>query len=97
MVTSGYNPGMLHVPIKDAKARLTELVRLAEAGERVVITRHGKPVADLGEHKPRRGGVDFEAGHRFMDERGIKRMFTYVAPDFDAPLPEDFLITPEAD
>lgn len=88
---------MLHVPIKDAKARLPELVRRAEAGERVVITRHGKPVADLGEHKPpRKGGINFEAGYRAMDALGIKSFFGEVAPDFDDPLPEDFLITPEA-
>jgi prevent-host-death family protein len=31
-----------------AKNRFTEIVRAAEAGERVVITRHGKPVAQIG-------------------------------------------------
>jgi len=84
---------MLHVPIKEAKARLPELVRRAEAGERIVITRHGKPVADLGEHK-RKGGVDLEAGRRWLKARGVDSFFTYVAPDFNDPLPEDFLITP---
>jgi len=31
----------------DAKNRLTELIRAVEAGEQVIITRHGKPVAQL--------------------------------------------------
>lgn len=31
-----------------AKNRLTELIRAVENGERVVITRHGKPVAEIG-------------------------------------------------
>lgn len=30
-----------------AKNRLTELVRAAEAGEQIIITRHGRPVAQL--------------------------------------------------
>lgn len=31
----------MDVPVSDAKAQLTELVRRAEAGEEVVLTRHG--------------------------------------------------------
>ena len=31
----------------DAKNLLTKLIRAAEAGEQVIITRHGKPVAQL--------------------------------------------------
>jgi prevent-host-death family protein len=34
-----------------AKNRLTEL-RAAEKGERVIITRHGKPVAEIGPPPP---------------------------------------------
>ena len=37
----------MHVPLSDAKARLTDLVRQAEAGEDVVLTRHGKPAARI--------------------------------------------------
>lgn len=83
----------IHVPIKEAKNRLSELVRSLEDGAQVVITRNGKPVADLVPHE-RTGGVDFEALDRWKKERGIDRVFTYVAPDFDDPLDEDFLIRP---
>ena len=38
---------MTHVPVSDAKAQLTDLVRRAEAGEDVVLTRHGKDVVRL--------------------------------------------------
>jgi prevent-host-death family protein len=31
-----------------ARNRLTELIRAVENGERVIITRHGKPVAEIG-------------------------------------------------
>ena len=50
----------MNVSIADAKNRLPELIRAVEQGERVVITRHGKAVAELApappEHrKPRLG------------------------------------------
>jgi prevent-host-death family protein len=35
------------IAVSGAKAQLTELVRRAEAGEEVVLTRHGKQVARL--------------------------------------------------
>jgi prevent-host-death family protein len=36
-----------HVPLTAAKAQLTELVRRAEAGDEVVLTRHGQPTVRL--------------------------------------------------
>jgi prevent-host-death family protein len=50
----------MQVSIAEAKNRLPELIRAVEAGEQVVITRHGKPVAQLNpaaERKPRLGGM----------------------------------------
>ncbi len=38
----------MHVTTADAKARFAEIVRLAEQGEDIVLTRHGKPVVRLG-------------------------------------------------
>lgn len=37
----------MDIPVTDAKGQLTELVRKAEAGEEVVLTRHGQPVVKL--------------------------------------------------
>jgi prevent-host-death family protein len=55
---------MAHMEIStaEAKNRLPELIRAVEGGERVVITRHGRPVAQLApppaEHrKARLGGM----------------------------------------
>ncbi len=79
--------------MKDAKNRFAELVRLSEKGETVVVTRNGVPVADIVPHK-KKGGINWEAGDKFLKERGVDRLFSYIAPDFDDPLPEDFLITP---
>jgi prevent-host-death family protein len=82
------------VTIKDAKNRLTELARLVEAGETVVITRNGTPVADLVPHKRTPKKLNFDAVRQFNEARGIKGIVSYIAPDFDDPLPEDFLISP---
>jgi prevent-host-death family protein len=37
----------MRVSITEAKARLAELVRRAQAGEEIVLTRHGRAVARL--------------------------------------------------
>ena len=38
---------MVTVTLVEAKAHLSELLDKVEAGEQVVITRHGKPVANV--------------------------------------------------
>jgi prevent-host-death family protein len=37
----------MEISVTDAKAKLTELVRRAEAGDEIVLTRHGQPAARL--------------------------------------------------
>ena len=37
----------MKISVSEAKAQLTELVRRAEAGEEVVLTRHGHPAVRL--------------------------------------------------
>jgi prevent-host-death family protein len=37
----------MRITVSEAKGQLTELVRRAEAGEEVLITRHGQPVVRL--------------------------------------------------
>jgi prevent-host-death family protein len=43
----GEEHAMPRVSIAEAKAGFAELVARAEAGERIIITRHGKPVAQV--------------------------------------------------
>ena len=45
--------------LRDAKAYLSKLVRDAQNGERVVITKHGEPVVELV-RCVRRSGIDFD-------------------------------------
>ena len=84
---------MMKISIKEAKDRLSELGRMVEEGEQVVITRNGEPKFELVLHK-KKGGTNWEAGEAYKRKHGFTKFFTYVAPDFDDPLPEDFLITP---
>ena len=66
--------------IHEAKTNLSKLIRLAEAGEEVIIARDDVPVVKLTpmvDVKPRR-----RAG-------GAAGVILYMADDFDAPL-EDF-------
>lgn len=38
---------MVAVNLAQAKARLSELLDMVEAGEEIIITRHGHPVAEM--------------------------------------------------
>ena len=86
----------MNVSIKEAKNRLSELLHRAEKGETVVLTRHGKPVADLVPHSPKKGGINWEALAEYKRKHGIEKFVDFIPDDFDDPLPEDFLITPQS-
>ena len=43
----------MHVPVSEAKGQLTELVRRAESGEEIVLTRHGHAAVKLAPCKRR--------------------------------------------
>jgi len=62
---------MQSVGMAEGKNRLPELIRMVEAGEHVLITRHGVPVAQLGPPPPparsarlggMRGRIRFHSG-----------------------------------
>lgn len=69
---------MTIVDVHEAKTHLSALVARAEAGERIVIARAGRPVVRLvpinGPSRRTFGGLDFQ-----------------VPDEFDAPLPESEL------
>jgi prevent-host-death family protein len=67
------------VSIAEAKNRLPELIRAVEDGEKVVITRHGKPVAQIAPPPPERRKVRLGG----MKDR-IRLM-----PGWDAPVDLD--------
>ena len=71
---------MTRVGMHEAKTRLSELVKLAEEGEEVVIQRRGKPVARLVPVGDENGGI--------ASAFGVWRGKVQIADDFDE-LPDD--------
>jgi prevent-host-death family protein len=56
----------VNVNIHEAKTHLSRLLERVAAGERVVISKAGKPVAELGPHQPTKvkfGGMRDEIGY----------------------------------
>jgi prevent-host-death family protein len=73
----------MDVSIVEAKNRLPELIRAVEEGEKVVITRHGKPVAQLAPPPPER---------RQQARLGGMKGRIQLLAGWDAPIdPERFL------
>ena len=55
----------MHISVTDAKAQLTELVRRAENGDEIVLTRHGHPAVRL---VPVKVALDRKARRALMEE-----------------------------
>lgn len=68
---------MITVNMHEAKSRLSELVRMVEAGEKVVLARNGTPVVELVMAEPPK-----------KREGGLLKGQVWISPDFDAPMPE---------
>jgi prevent-host-death family protein len=69
--------------LSEAKDQLSSLVDRAASGEEIVIAKHGKPLAKLGPVPTAK-----ELGPRKPSNTlGL----TYMADDFDAPLPPELL------
>lgn len=72
---------MASVNVHEAKTHLSALLKRVEGGEEIVISRSGQPIAKLvplrQRSKPRQpGGWEGQV---------------WIAPDFDAPLPDEIL------
>ena len=77
----------MHISVTDAKAQLTDLVRRAEAGDEVILTRHGQDAVRL---VPIRRPVDAASRRALMEEVrawGAR----HARPGPDAARSQDFL------
>ena len=75
----------MDVSIAEAKNRLPELIRAVEAGEKVVITRHGKPVAQITPPPVERRQIQW----------GAMRNRITLLPGWDAPVDLDKFLAGE--
>ena len=71
---------MARYNIAEAKAKFSELVDKAIAGEEVVIARANKPLLKL---------VPYHGRRRTLKPGSAKDQILYISPDFDDPL-DDF-------
>ncbi len=83
----------MYINVTEAKARLTELIRRAEAGEEVVLTRHGQPAVKLTAVETERSQLsDAEIEARYQRLLEIsKRAAAKALPGSSAAHSADFL------
>jgi prevent-host-death family protein len=72
----------LTVSAADAKSGLSDLLRRAEAGEEIVVTRNGEPVARIGPLRNRIGG--FARGEVVVHDEHWWHADDDLAEEFDA-------------
>ncbi len=77
----------MRISVTDAKGQLTELVRLAEAGDEIVLTRHGHPAVRL---VPVKEIPDQQARRRLL-EAARRRGAAKASPGAPAAHSQDFL------
>ncbi len=78
----------MNVALSDAKAQLAELVRRAEAGEDVILTRHGQPAVQLVPIRKRKSPEDLRSALTAIMEAGQRRG---LRGDDPAARSQDFL------
>jgi prevent-host-death family protein len=76
----------MEISVTDAKAQLTELVRRAEAGDEIVLTRHGHPAVRL---VPVKKPVDRAARRALLEE--VRAASVNATPGPSAARSQDFL------
>jgi prevent-host-death family protein len=59
--------------VREARAQFATALAAAERGERVTITKNGKPIAELGPPTPKKGGLDWARLERVRRELGIEK------------------------
>jgi len=77
----------VHISVTDAKGQLTDLVRRAEAGDEVILTRHGQPAVRL---VPIRSMPDPKARRKLLE--AVRRSgAVHATPGPGAARSQDFL------
>jgi prevent-host-death family protein len=74
----------MELSIREAKARFAEAAAAAARGERVVVTKHGRPFVELVAVQ-RASGMDFEKAAFVRRELGLDGLDIRLPADFDDP------------
>ncbi len=74
----------MELSIREAKARFTEAAAAAARGERVVVTKHGRPFVELVSAQ-RVSGMDFEKAAIVRHALGLDGLKVALPSHFDDP------------
>ena len=74
----------MELSIREAKARFAEAAAAAARGERVVVTKHGRPFIELVSAQTT-FGMDFEKAALIRRELGLDGLTVRLPADFDDP------------
>lgn len=78
----------MEMSVREARAQFSHALAAAERGERVVVTKHGKPIAEIGPPTPKKkGGIDFDHLDKVRKELGLDK---YDGPPLDEKWREEF-------
>ena len=74
----------MELSVRDAKARFAEAATAAARGERVIVTKHGRPFVELVPAQPA-SGMDFAKAALVRRELGLDDLDVAMPADFDDP------------
>jgi antitoxin (DNA-binding transcriptional repressor) of toxin-antitoxin stability system len=74
----------MELSIREAKATFTEAAAAAARGERVVVTKHGRPFVERTPAQTT-AGMDFAKAAIVRRERGLDGLKVELPADFDDP------------
>lgn len=74
----------MEMSIREAKAKFSEAIAAALRGESIVITKFGKPVAQIGP-APKKRALDFAKADAYLKARGLDQVILRFPDNFDDP------------
>lgn len=78
----------MEMSVREARAQFAHALAAVERGERVTVTKHGKPIAEIGPPSPKKkGGIDWDHLDKVRKELGLDK---YNGPPLDEKWREEF-------
>ena len=75
----------MEMSVREAKARFSAAIAAAERGETVMITKFGKPVAEIAPPRAPKSKINLEALDAFLERRGLDQIEVMLPDYFDDP------------
>ena len=64
----------MEMSVREARAQFATALSAAERGERVTITKNGKPIAEIGPPTVKKGGLDWDRLAQIRAEMGLDKI-----------------------